>query len=231
MLEKSLMDSWAFFKGHLVALSTIILPIAIPVSIFSTIYGYFHSGKGASLLDHFIPLIVSSITYPLYTIAVIFYIASIVSGKYLNSATLWRLGLHYWFPYMVLSIVINALVFFGLILLIIPGVVFAVRAAFAAFELLLNQKNPLDAIESSWRSTGEYMWVLLAGFIIITIALYLPYIIIFKIINPNGLFYWVMDAVSGVIYSILDIIFIIFAYRIYDFFKTKQNQAQIPEVS
>ena len=228
MLEKSLKDSWSFFKNHVVALTSLILPIALPVSIFSSFYEYFHSGKEVALINQFIPLIVSSVTYPVYTIAVIFYIASIVSDKHMDTATLWRLGLHHWFPYMILSILINALVFFGVILLIIPGVIFAIRAAFAAFELLLNQKKPLDAIESSWQSTRDYMWVLLGGFIIISIVLYLPYILVFKIINPDGLLYWLVDAVAGVIYSILDVIFIIFAFRIYDFFRSKQNQIQVP---
>jgi len=231
MLEKLLKDSWSFFRNHIVALSMIILPIAIPVSIFSTIYGYFHSGKGALLTDQIIPLVVSSITYPVYTIAVIFYIASVVSGKYLATSALWRLGLQNWFPYILLSILVNTLVFFGFILLIIPGVIFAVRCAFAAFELLLNGKKPLDAIESSWHATRDYMWVILGGFIIITIVLYVPYILIFKLINPDGLFYWIWDAISGVVYSILDIMFIIFAFRIYDFIRSKQGQAQVPDVS
>ena len=227
MLEKSLQDSWSFFRTHVVALSMIILPIAIPVSIFSTLYGYSHSGKEALLTDIFVPLIVSSITYPIYTIAVIFYIASIVSGKYLDTTALWRLGFQNWFPYMLLSILVNTLVFFGVILLIIPGVIFAVRCAFAAFELLLNQKKPLDAIESSWHATRDYMWVILGGFLIITIILYLPYLLVYKLISPAGLLYWVWDAISGIIYSVLDVIFIIFAFRIYDFMMSKQSQARV----
>ena len=41
MLKKSLMDSWAFFKRHALAISIIILPIVVPVEILAALYQYF----------------------------------------------------------------------------------------------------------------------------------------------------------------------------------------------
>jgi len=165
------------------------------------------------------------IAYPVYTAAVIFYIASIITGENLDTKSLWKLGVKFWVPYMVIIILVGVVVTLGLILLVIPGVILGIRYSFSEFDLLLNQSRPLDAMRNSWVATKEYMWVILGGFVIITIALYAPYYLVASLFDKSSISYWVLNAVSNIAYSVLGVIYTIFIFRVYVFAKSQHNQS------
>ena len=203
MLIQLLTDSWLFFKNHIVAISIIILPIVVPIDIFTALYEYSFAGEEYVFSDHVIPVIIGFIVHPIYSVAVVFYISSIISGEYLDTKSLWGLGLKFWLPYMILTLLVALAFMAGLILLVIPGIILAVRYSFAEFDLLFNQSNPVDAMTNSWNATREYFWVLFGGILIITIALYLPYYLIFSLFDEPSLFSFVLEVVSRIVYSVL----------------------------
>jgi len=225
MLKKSLADSWSFFKNHAVAISIIILPIVAPIEIFTTLYQYYFASEEFFLSEQIILIAISFIAYPIYTIGVIFYIASIISGERFDTKTLWNLGIKFWFPYIVLTILVGVVVTCGFILLVVPGIIFAIRYTFSEFDLLLNQSKPLDAMRNSWDSTKEYMWVILGGYAIITVVLYVPYYLVASLFEESSISYWVFATVSTMAYSVLGVLYIIFAFRVYEFAKLQHNQS------
>lgn len=225
MLKKSLMDSWSFFKMHAIAISIVILPIVVPIDILTALYQYFLTSEEFVFSERLIPMGIGFIAYPIYTVAVIFYIASVVSGESIETKKAWRLGVKFWPPYVVMSILIGLVVMSGLILLVIPGVIFATRYAFSEFDLLLNQSKPLAAMRSSWHATKEYMWVILGGYMVITLALYVPYYLITSFFEGSSIFYWVLNTVLNIVYSVLGVLYTIFAYRVYEFSKLPHNQS------
>ena len=178
MLKKSLTDSWSFFRNHAVAISIIILPIVVPIDVLTSLYQYFLASEEAGLTEKLVPMIIGFIAYPIYAVGIVFYIASVISGERIDTKTSWKLGAKFWLPYVIMSAFIGMAVMLGLILLIIPGIIFAVRYAFSEFDLLLNQSKPLDAMKNSWAVTKEYMWVILGGYVVITLVLYVPYYLI-----------------------------------------------------
>jgi hypothetical protein len=218
MLEKSLVDSLSFFRHHFLSISFIILPIVIPLYTLIGLYQHFLISEQYILSEQILPMTVSLAAYPLYTVAVIFYIASVISGKSSTTQAFWKLGIKFWLPYMILHFLVSGMIMFGLIFLIVPGVILAVRCAFAKFDLLLNQSRPLDAIKNSWDSTKAYAWILLGGYMIITIVLYVPYYLFASLAGESIIVYRVLD----VVYSVVDVLYIIFAFRVYEFSKSQQ---------
>lgn len=225
MIIKSLKESWSFFKNHFIALSIIILPIVVPVEILSTLYQYFLTSDEFSFIDEIVPMVLNAVTYPIYTIAVIFYIASIITGEALNTKMLWKLGAKFWLPYIVMSTMMIVTVLSGFILLIIPGFILIIRYAFCEFDLLLNKNKPLDALKNSWRETKKYMSVILVGYVIITFALYAPYYLIVSLIDESSLVYWVLSPVTNIVYSVFAILYTIFAFRIYEHANLQYNKS------
>ena len=223
MLIQLLTDSWLFFKNHIVAISLIILPIVVPIDIFTALYEYFFIGEEYVFSDYVIPMTIGFIAYPIYAVAVIFYISSIISGEYLGTKSLWRLGLKFWMPYMILSLLITLALMAGFILLVIPGIILAIRYSFAEFDLLFNRSNPIDAMTNSWNATREYMWVLFGGLLVISIALYLPYYLILSLFDESSVFYLVLEVVSNIAYSVLAVLYTIFAFRVYEFAKSQAD--------
>ena len=229
MLKQTLTDSWYFFKEHAAAISLIILPIVIPLVIFTALYQYFLTSEKFVFTEQLIPMVIGIAAYPVYTIGVVFYIASIISGEYLDTKTLWKLGIKFWLPYIVLSIFAGVVVTLGLILLVIPGVLFAIRFSFSEFDLLLNQSKPIDAMRNSWAATKEHMWEILGGLVIISVALYAPYYLVSSLFDKSSISYWALDTVSDIAYSVLSVLYTIFLFRVYVFAKSQHNQSLNPD--
>jgi len=225
MLIKSLKESWSFFKIHSIALSIIILPIAAPVEIFSSIYEYFLNNDEFNFIEQIVPMAVNAITTPIYAIAVIFYMASVITGETLGTKTLWKLGAKFWLPYIIMTAMIIIAVISGFILLIVPGIILIVRFSFSEFDLLLNKSKPLDALKNSWSETKEYMWVIFGGLVLITLALYVPFYLITSIFEGASIFYWVLYTLLNIAYSVLAVLYTIFAFRIYEHTKSQHNKA------
>ena len=78
MLTKFLLDSWSFFRRHVIMISAIVLPIAVPFEILTTFQQNAINTEELVLGDLLLPLLIDSIVYPVYTIAIIFYISSVV---------------------------------------------------------------------------------------------------------------------------------------------------------
>jgi hypothetical protein len=224
MLKQSLHDSWFFFKNHVISLSIIILPIVIPVGIISMLYQELIASAEFSWSDQIITMLISVVAYPIVSIAVIFYIVSAISGEIVNTKTLWQLGIKFWLPYFILTAIITIAIIFGLVLLLVPGIILAVRYSFSEFDLLLNKSSPLDAMKSSWNLTKEYMWVLLGGVTVITIALYGPFYLVSALFDESGTVFKAFTSAINMILAVFDTIYTIFIFRIYELAKSQRSQ-------
>lgn len=113
MLKKSLTDSWLFFENHVVALSIIILPIVVPVEVLTALYQHFLTSEDFIFSEQLIPMLIGFAAYPIYAVGVVFYIASVISGENIDAITSWKLGVKFWFPYTIMSILIGLATMFG----------------------------------------------------------------------------------------------------------------------
>ena len=223
MLNTALSDSWSFFKTHLVALSLIILPIVIPLEIVTSVYHSMYTGNEFVMADELFPMGLYFTVYPIYTIAVVFYLAGAINSEFQSTKALWKLGLQYWLPFNILNFLIGVMIVSGFIVFIIPGVILAIRYLFAQFELLLNNARPLAAMKTSWENTGQYFWVLLNGYAIITVALYLPLYSLLSALDQTSTLYMIINAIANIVYSVLSVFYTIFSFRIYEFSREPQS--------
>ncbi|PWQ95197.1 hypothetical protein [Leucothrix arctica] len=231
MLKQSLLDTWNFFKNHAHTLFLIVLPIVIPLQIaLAMIFSDPPtSPAGAETVSPeqfayiFKRIFVEFLFAPVYRIAVIVYLSSVIDGNPLSRMSCWKLGLKYWVPYLALSLIVGFIVSTGMMFLILPGIFFAVRLAFAEFDLLFNNSSPLKAMKTSFAQTAPHFGVILRGYLIIFSVLFMPYYLL------SGLVPHAVASVLSILFSVtLYIVMTVFAYRVYDL--TKSGQESEPKV-
>lgn len=228
MVKKLLADTWSLFIENVVPISQIVLPIAIPTLIIEAIIQNLLGTDSSHIPKNLIPTLIAILVNPIYSAAIIFYIASIVSGDRIDTITLWRLGIKFWLPYVILSILFGLAVMLGFVLLIVPGIILWVRWSFASFDLLLNQSTPREALRNSWTATKSYVGILIKGGLILFLILYGPNMLLTKLmqgaLGKTSISFQVFDSALELVYIILDVMFTIFAFRVYSVYRA-QNPA------
>lgn len=223
MLQNLLFDSVRLFRTHYIAIAMIVLPIFIPVEIFDAIYSSYILDEDSSFFEQLPIMFVGILVSPIYTAGVIFYIASVLVGDAIDTKTSWRLGIKYWMPLFVLNFFVGLVVMLGFLLLVIPGIIFIARYAFAEFELLLNNRSSLDAMRESWETTRKFLWLILGGYLVITLVLMVPYYILGELLEQLELELGILDNFINIIYSVLGFIYMIFSFRLFHLAKEQHK--------
>ena len=230
MLKQSLLDSWNFFKNHANPLFLIVLPIVVPLQIilaiiFADAPAPVEGAQGVSpeqLAHVFKRIFVEFLFAPLYRIAVIVYLASVIDGNILSRMACWKLGVKYWLPYLALSMIVGLIVSTGMMILIIPGIFFAVRLAFAEFDLLFNDSTPMKAMKTSFLMTGPHFGVILRGYLVIFAVLFAPYYLL------SGILPFAVASLLSILFSVtLYIAMTVFAYRVYELVKSGDKPSEL----
>lgn len=229
MVKKSLTDTWLLFKENVVPISLIILPIATPAAIGDVIIQSQLTTDSSHFQNLLVSAFISMLVYPVYTVAVIFYIAAIVSGEKIGTSTLWRLGVKFWFPYTILSVLFGLSVMAGFMLLVVPGILLWCRWAFASFDLILNRSKPYDALRNSWAATKSYVAALLKGYLILIVIVFCPYVLLCELMEHSlgntSISFQVFDVAFGLVYEVFSVMFTIFTFHIYIQYRA-QNQVR-----
>ena len=58
------------------------------------------------------------------------------------------------------NILVTGIVIAGLILLIIPGIVFAIKLVFVPYLVMDRKMNAINAVKESWKMTGGFGWTI-----------------------------------------------------------------------
>lgn len=234
MLSRFLADSWAFYKAHFWALFLIMAPILLPFELFSLVYQSVFITEESGLTEQGVIVFLGILVNPLIMIPVVFYVRAAVadnadagSGDQNNY---WDLRRRYWADYLVLNLLVFAAVIAGLFLFIVPGIILAMRYAFAEFELLLNNERPLNAMVKSWHSTKKYFWDILLGTLIIVLIFYLPFSLLFSFIDSEDSWYWLLSFVTNIAFSLLGAFYVVFYFRIFDFHRSSGQQQSRAEI-
>ena len=70
------------------------------------------------------------------------------------------------------SLLVSVIVVIGLVLLIVPGIIFACKLAFTPYLVVDRKMEVVEAIKESWRMTGGHAWkVFLIGLLAIPIGI------------------------------------------------------------
>jgi len=70
------------------------------------------------------------------------------------------------------SLLVSVIIIIGLVLLIVPGIIFACKLAFTPYLVVDRKMEVLEAIKESWRMTGGHAWtVFFIGLLAIPIGI------------------------------------------------------------
>ena len=70
------------------------------------------------------------------------------------------------------NILAGAIIVIGLVLLIVPGIVFACKLAFVPYLVVDRKMEAIEAVKESWQMTGGYAWkIFLIGLLAIPISI------------------------------------------------------------
>jgi uncharacterized membrane protein len=70
------------------------------------------------------------------------------------------------------NLLAGAIITIGLVLLIVPGIIFACKLAFVPYLVIDRKMGAVEAVKESWRMTGGYAWkVFLIGLLAIPISI------------------------------------------------------------
>jgi len=215
VLQGLLMDSFRFFRNHLVSILIIVVPVVFPIELFRAGYAKSFLGAEANFMSELPMLLLGLLAYPIHTGGVIFFMASEVSGTRLKARTCWLLGLKFWWPFLLLSILLGIVTALGFLLFLVPGLIALARFSFAEFDLLLNRKNPADAMRQSWEETRPYFRLILGGYLVIFAAFYVPYFLFIFVLEDLKVELGMFEVVLDTLYAVLGSLFTIFRFRVY----------------
>lgn len=230
VLQGLLLDSFRFFRKHLLSILLIIVPVVFPVEFFRASYAESLAGAEKSLLTQWPPLLLGLLVYPIHAGGVIFFIASEVSGTRLNARTCWLLGLRFWWPFLLLSLLLGIATAMGFVLFIVPGVIALGRLSFAEFDLLLNNTSPPDALRHSWDETIPYFWLILGGYLVIFAAFFVPYFGLVFVLEDLSADLGIFEVILDTLYAVLSSLFTIFRFRVYFLANERRNLGLRPEM-
>ena len=149
---------WFFVGATLVIFLLYIVAGALTVTIDYALTGVTenHSGVG-SILDWLIGTLISMGV-------VAFYLKAHDNPEQVTLSALWHP--HPYWSYLAATVLVGLVIVFGLLLLIVPGIIFGLMFMFTSFIVIDRALGPIDAMKESKRITSGYRWRLL-GFVLL----------------------------------------------------------------
>lgn len=133
----------------------LILIISFAISLPSAV-NRDYDGAGAVMLGIFSfaygVLIVGPIGY-----GVAFAYLKAARGDQLKVKDMFEVFRNYWNAVLA-SLLVDVIIVIGLVLLIIPGIIFACKLAFTPYLVVDRKMEVIEAVKESWRMTGGYAW-------------------------------------------------------------------------
>ncbi|MEX2416784.1 MAG: glycerophosphoryl diester phosphodiesterase membrane domain-containing protein [Actinomycetota bacterium] len=176
--------AFEIYKRNWQALVTMVAIVAIPVSLIQyyiirelvltertiliteagevQVTSGFYRSLGASALANLFVLIMTYVLLAAITKAA----ADDIVGRTPSVGESYRFGFNKFFSVLWISILAGLIVAGGLILLIIPGIIFAVKLTTAIPSLVVENKRGTQAIGRSWNLTKGHFWHVLGAVVV-----------------------------------------------------------------
>jgi len=151
-------DAWFFFSRNLATIALLCLPWITLESLAQYVLA---SNSGPDTSPAY-SIIIGLLFYPLYTGALIIFLAARSSGEQPRIANVLALTLNLWPRFAVLSALSTLLIMLGISLMVIPGLYVMVKLAFSEYLLVLRSLTPMTAMRDSFTLTsGHFARILL----------------------------------------------------------------------
>jgi len=179
-----LQDSFTFYKEHFkILLGISVIPVAVfLLLVLATGAGYGLGGVYTAAPFGIVGTILFFVLSVLSTIALIKYVSSPSHETTIINA--YKTAWPFFFSYLLVAILYSLAVLLGLVLLIVPGLIFALWYGFSYFTFLIEGKTGMAALSRSKELVkGHFGEVLWRAFVFV--VLYMALAIIITIIIPG----------------------------------------------
>lgn len=98
------------------------------------------------------------------------------------------------------GVLVSLIVLVGFILLIVPGIIFAIRLSFTGLLIVDRKLDAIEAIKTSWRMTKGYSWAIFGMVILALLIAIAGFIVLFV-----GIFFsmmWINSAFAVLFHSV-----------------------------
>ena len=165
MTFEYLRQSLFFFRNHLGMIARIQIPFLLLTSSLSMMtMGIDVREMSPEQAQTMIGMMLANIVLmPLYQGATIAYLGSVVNNNPYTVFQSITAALGRW-PLLFLVYLLTAVgVTFGLMLLILPGILIMVRLFFADYACVVEKRGIMESLSDSWQNTKDYFWPLISG--------------------------------------------------------------------
>lgn len=157
-------DAWYFFSHNLGAIARLCLPMILLEALAQTVL----LNNGGEQTPAAYSLLISLLFYPLYTGALIVFMAARSGGQTPATANVVALTLRLWPRFAVLTALTNLLFMLGAQFLLLPALYVMVKLAFSEYLLVLRQASPLASMRDSFMQTnGHFLRILLCILVVV----------------------------------------------------------------
>ncbi len=154
-LKSTIEYGWGQFTKNF----KLFLLVGIVMSLVSFLPSMFASEVGQAPVKLGILNIVSWVLQAFVTIGLLRISLKLNAGQPTVFKDLWSGG-PWFFKYFIGSVLYGVAVAVGLVLLIIPGIILAVRLKFFDYLIIDKGMNPIQALKASWAMTKDHVWEL-----------------------------------------------------------------------
>lgn len=154
-------DSIAFFLTNLPQIAALCLPWLVAGAVVEFLIVTTPT-EPAGQPKFFWALAFNMLVLPIYTAALILLMAKRAQNQHPSNRELLMAALRVWQPFFLLHLLGSALVGFGFMLFILPGLWALARLAFAEFYLVLEGIHPFEAIQKSFHATRPHTRIILS---------------------------------------------------------------------
>ncbi len=135
-----------------------------------------------------------------------------------NEATTYKETAPLFWPYLGLVLMTAVFVALWSLLLIIPGIIYAIFYSLAVYVFFFEGKYGLKAIRRSIKLVNDYWWPVFGRLIVVGLIFWAVMVVIaipLSFASYNGVFYQIWNGLIQVINFLLGPIILLFMYRIY----------------
>ncbi len=212
-----LLDSFKFFTLNLPAIATIVVPVYLIVEFLVPLLSIFVDDlakglTGWDLIDDFLSWVIEYITIEFLRqlvggiawIAVIRVIAGAMHGDKIQSIQAIKDGANMLPMYFVTAVIFYTILIVSSLLLLVPGIIFAVYCAFWQYSYVLRGKGAFSALAYSYSLVkDDFVRVFLNVFGIIILLFVFDYFVLESLSNGIAS---TLDSEQGFVYDIVNAI-------------------------
>jgi Membrane domain of glycerophosphoryl diester phosphodiesterase len=170
--------AWKIYRAHFGIITAVYLTVWAPCNLltsYAEAHGMLPESMAASIrLNSWIETFVGVIA----TGAVLHIARMALEGRKLTYREAISVGFRKWGAMMKGQLLVNFATVIGLLLLLIPGLMVAVRTVFVASFIVDKGENASSALDSSWQLSKGRFWALVGFGILIAVAAAFPFAIL-----------------------------------------------------